>query len=174
MSLRQQIQQIKLILMDVDGVLTDGGIILGNQDLELKIFNVQDGAGITLARRAGLKVGIITGRSSVAVTRRAQELQFDVISQGHFHKLTAYQQLKTELAFEDAEVAYIGDDILDLGILRVVGFSVAVANARPEVKAEVAYITQQAGGHGAVREVIDLILKTQDLWDLAVARMLNG
>jgi 3-deoxy-D-manno-octulosonate 8-phosphate phosphatase (KDO 8-P phosphatase) len=169
----QKMSRIKLILMDVDGVLTDGGIILGSQGLEIKIFNVQDGAGITMARLAGLKVGILTGRISEAVQQRATELHFDVVSQGHFNKLTEYEQIKQKLAVNDLEVTYIGDDILDLDVLRRVGFSVAVANARPEVKSEVDYITVASGGKGAVREVIDLILKTQNRWHTIVDQMLS-
>jgi len=169
----QKISRIKLILMDVDGVLTDGGIILGSQGLEIKIFNVQDGAGITMARLAGLKVGILTGRISEAVQQRATELHFDIVSQGHFNKLTEYEQIKQSLAVSDLEVAYIGDDILDLDVLRRVGFSIAVANARPEVKSEVDYITAASGGKGAVREVVDLILKTQNRWHAIVDQMLS-
>jgi len=169
----QKISRIKLILMDVDGVLTDGGIILGSQGMEIKIFNVQDGAGITMARLAGLKVGILTGRLSEAVQQRATELHFDVVSQGHFNKLTEYEQIKQSLAVSDLEVAYIGDDILDLDVLRRVGFSIAVANARPEVKSEVDFITATSGGKGAVREVVDLILKTQNRWHAIVDQMLS-
>lgn len=157
--------------MDVDGVLTDGGIILGSNGIELKVFNVQDGAGVTMARRAGLKVGILTGRESEAVTRRAEELRFDVVSQGHFNKLSEYDRIKIQLNLNDAEIAYIGDDILDLSVLKQVGFSVAVANARPEVKPVVDYVTTADGGHGAVRETIDLILKTQNKWELALSLM---
>lgn len=171
-ALIQKINQIKLILMDVDGVLTDGGIILGNQGLEIKKFNVQDGAGITMARLAGLKVGILTGRISEAVQRRADELHFDVISQGHFNKMTEYVQIKQNLGLTDAEIAYIGDDILDLEVLRHAGLSIAVANARPEVKTAVDLVTTASGGNGAVREAIDLIIKTQNLWDTVVERML--
>jgi 3-deoxy-D-manno-octulosonate 8-phosphate phosphatase (KDO 8-P phosphatase) len=122
---------------------------------------------------AGLKVGILTGRLSEAVQQRATELHFDVVSQGHFNKLTEYEQIKQSLAVSDLEVAYIGDDILDLDVLRRVGFSIAVANARPEVKSEVDYITAASGGKGAVREVVDLILKTQNRWHTVVDQMLS-
>lgn len=158
--------------MDVDGVLTDGGIILGNDGLEIKIFNVQDGMGITLAQKAGLKIGIITGRESEAVLRRAQELKLDQVSQGHFNKLAPYNKIKEKYGLLDEEIAYIGDDVLDLGILNRVGLSVAVANARQEVKACVDYVTIASGGKGAVREVIDLILKTQDKWDNTLEKLM--
>jgi 3-deoxy-D-manno-octulosonate 8-phosphate phosphatase (KDO 8-P phosphatase) len=169
--MQDKIKPIKLILMDVDGVLTDGSIILGSNGFEMKIFNVQDGAGVTMARKAGLKVGIITGRESEAVTRRAAELKMDVVSQGHFYKIGEYDRIKNELGFTDTEIAYIGDDVLDLAILRKAGFSVAPQNARAEVKAEVDYVTRVSGGQGAVRELIELILKTQNLWKIALEKM---
>lgn len=169
--MRNKIKPIKLILMDVDGVLTDGGIILGSNGFEMKIFNVQDGAGVTLARKAGLKVGIITGRESEAVARRVQELKMDVVSQGHFNKLGEYERIKNEMNLDDSEIAYIGDDILDLCILERVGFAAAPQNARPEVKSQVAYVTRANGGNGAVRELIDMILKEKGLWDQAVSLM---
>ncbi|MCK5739453.1 HAD hydrolase family protein [bacterium] len=169
----EKIKKIKLILMDVDGVLTDGDIIHGTDGIELKKFNAQDGAGVTMARLAGLKVGILTGRTSAAVKTRSAELKFDVVSQGHFTKIGEYERICRELGLADTEVAYMGDDILDLDVLRRVGFSVAPANARPEVKAEVDWVTASSGGCGAVREWIDRILKTQQKWELVVKRMLG-
>jgi len=165
-----KIKPIKLILMDVDGVLTDGGIILGNAGIELKIFNVQDGAGIVLARAAGLKTGIITGRESEAVQQRALELKMDVVLQGQTDKLKAYANLKNSLQLTDLEIAYIGDDLADLPVLNRAGFSASVANGRPEVRAVVDYVTQASGGHGAMREIIDLILKLQGKWELALSK----
>ena len=169
----EKIKKVQLILMDVDGVLTDGGIIHGTDGIELKKFNVQDGAGITMARLAGLKVGILTGRTSAAVEKRSEELKFDVVSQGHFTKIGEYERICRELGLSDAEVAYIGDDIPDLPVLRRVGFSVAPANARPEIKAEVDWVTAGSGGEGAVRELTDHILKIQQKWELALDRMLG-
>ena len=159
--MRQKISQIKMILMDVDGVLTPGEIIYTSSGDELKMFNVQDGLGITLARLAGLKTGIITGRMSPLVKRRAEELRVDVLSQGSFKKLPEYERIKQDLDLQDHEICYIGDDVLDIPILKKVGFSVAVANARDEVKAICDYVTVAEGGKGAVREVIDRILKWQ-------------
>lgn len=159
--MRQKILQIKMILMDVDGVLTSGEIIYTSSGDELKMFNVQDGMGITLARLAGLKTGIITGRMSALVKRRAEELKVDVLSQGNFKKLPEYERIKKEFGLNDREICYIGDDVLDIPILKRVGFSVAVANARDEVKAICDYVTVAEGGKGAVREVIDRILKWQ-------------
>ncbi len=160
--MRKKISKIKMILMDVDGVLTNGEIIYSSSGDELKIFNVQDGMGITLARKAGLKTGIITGRMSALVERRAQELKIDVVSQGNFNKLPEYEKVIRDFELKDEEVCYIGDDVLDLPILNRVGFSVAVANARDEVKAVCDYVTVAEGGKGAVREVIDRILKWQN------------
>ena len=160
--MKSKLLKIKMILMDVDGVLTDGDIIYSSAGNEMKKFCVQDGMGITLARLAGIKTGIITGRSSELVLRRAEELSFDIVSQGNRQKLETYEQIKKEYNFYDEEIAYIGDDIPDLSILKRVGFSVAVANARDEVKALCDYVTVQPGGRGAVREVIDKILKRQD------------
>lgn len=160
--MKQKLSQIKLILMDVDGVLTSGEIIYTASGDELKMFNVQDGMGITLARMAGLKTGILTGRTSDLVHRRAEELKVDVISQGSFDKLPEYEKIKQELGLTDEQICYIGDDVLDISILKRVGFSVAVANARDEVKAICDYVTVAEGGKGAVREVIDKILKWQN------------
>lgn len=161
-GMKQKLSQIKLILMDVDGVLTSGEIIYTASGDELKMFNVQDGMGITLARMGGLKTGILTGRKSDLVRRRAEELKVDVISQGSFEKLPEYEKIKQELGLTDEQICYIGDDVLDIPILKRVGFSVAVANARDEVKAICDYVTVAEGGKGAVREVIDKILKWQN------------
>ncbi len=160
--MKSKLMKIKMLLMDVDGVLTDGDIIYTSDGEELKKFNVQDGMGITLARLGGLKTGIITGRESELVKRRAGELKFDVIRQGCKQKLEEYEKIKKEFDLTDENVAYIGDDIPDISILRKAGFSAAAANARDEVKAACDYVTVQPGGQGAVREVIDKILKLQD------------
>jgi 3-deoxy-D-manno-octulosonate 8-phosphate phosphatase (KDO 8-P phosphatase) len=166
-KMKSKLIKIKMLLMDVDGVLTEGDIIYSSSGEDLKKFNIQDGMGITLARRAGLKTGIITGRSSEAVTKRAEELKYDVISQGNFNKLKPYEEIRAQFGLEDEEIVYIGDDLPDLPVLQRVGFSVAVANARDEVKAVCDYITIAEGGKGAVREVIDKILKRQGkLFDL--------
>jgi 3-deoxy-D-manno-octulosonate 8-phosphate phosphatase (KDO 8-P phosphatase) len=161
----QKIKPIKMILMDVDGVLTQGGIIMGNHGEALKIFNIQDGLGITLARLAEIKVGIITGRESELVSRRARELKFDVIMQGFYHKLPAYLEVKQSYGLNDDEICYIGDDLLDIDILERVGLAICPANARPEIKNIVDFVTRENGGEGAVRKVIDTILTVQGRWD---------
>jgi 3-deoxy-D-manno-octulosonate 8-phosphate phosphatase (KDO 8-P phosphatase) len=167
------ILDIQLILMDVDGVLTNGKIVYTSNGEELKEFNVQDGMGITLARMAGLKTGIITGRHSPMVAKRAKELKFDVISQGHFNKLPEYEKIKKELNMDDSQIAYIGDDLLDIPILKRVGFSIAVANARDEVKAVCNDVTIAAGGNGAVREMIDKILKRQNKMEKLLTELIR-
>ena len=160
--MKQKIRQIKLILFDVDGVLCSGDISYLDDGREFKTFDVQDGFGVTMARLAGLKTGILTGRQSKAIERRAKELKVDILSQGNFNKLVPYQEIKKRFALDDREICFIGDDLLDLSVLERVGFSVAVPNAREEVKAVCDYITVARGGRGAVREVIDLILKRQN------------
>jgi len=159
--MRSKIEKLKMILMDVDGVLTRGDITYTSSDEEVKVFNVQDGMGITLARMAGLKTGIITGRKSPMVERRVRELKIDALQMGEFHKLEPFEQVRKDFGLEYEEICYIGDDILDMSILKRVGFSVAVANARDEVKAICDYVTIKSGGQGAVREVIDKILEHQ-------------
>lgn len=165
LALKNKLKKIKIILLDVDGVLCNGDITYLDNGTERKSFSVQDGMGITMARMGGLLTGIITGRESEIISRRANELKMDVVSQGNFNKLNPYLDILKKFELSDEEVCYIGDDILDLIILNRVGFSVAVSNAREEVKANCDYITVAPGGKGAVREVIDLILKRQDKFD---------
>jgi 3-deoxy-D-manno-octulosonate 8-phosphate phosphatase (KDO 8-P phosphatase) len=153
-----KVAPIRMILMDVDGVLTDGGILYDSAGAELKRFDIQDGMGIALAVKAGLKVGILTGRSSPMVERRARELSMSVVKQGYLVKLDGYNEILREEKIESREVAYIGDDVQDLPVLWRAGFSAAPGNAVAEVKSEVDYVCQRSGGHGAVRELIDLVL----------------
>ncbi|MGO9481512.1 MAG: KdsC family phosphatase [Candidatus Kryptoniota bacterium] len=160
-SLLPKLKKIKAIFLDVDGVLTDGTIIYGNGGIELKVFDSQDGFGITNAIQNGIRVGIITGRKSDAVKARAAELGIVDIYQGSIDKVTPLEEIKRVHSLDKSEIAYVGDDILDLPILSKVGFSVAPANCVREVKMRVDYVTKARGGQGAVREVIDLILKAQ-------------
>jgi len=171
--LKAKLQQIQMILFDVDGVLCSGDITYLDTGAEIKTFDVQDGMGITLARMAGLKTGIITGRKSPAITRRAKELMVDSVVQGSFDKLKPYLEIKKKYNLDDSQICYIGDDLLDLALLNRVGFSAAVANAREEVKAVCDYITVARGGRGAVREVIDLILKRQGKFDVLLESLSN-
>ena len=162
-----------MIIFDVDGVLCSGDISYLDNGAEIKTFDVQDGMGVTLARLAGLKTGIITGRRSKAIERRVEELKIDVLKQGSFNKLDPYAEVKREFELVDQEICYIGDDVLDMPLLNVVGFSVAVPNAREEVKAICDYVTVAVGGRGAVRETIDLILKRQGKFNQLVESLIE-
>lgn len=157
-------KNIKLLILDVDGVLTDGGITLDNEGNEFKAFHVRDGHGIKMLEKTGIKVAIITGRHSKVVERRAHELGITEVYQRCHIKSVAYEHLIEKTGIADKEVAYIGDDIVDIPILRRVGLSVAVADATEETKAEAALITINNGGRGAVREVCELILKASGKW----------
>jgi 3-deoxy-D-manno-octulosonate 8-phosphate phosphatase (KDO 8-P phosphatase) len=159
--LRLKAKKIKLLLLDVDGVLTDGRIILDNQGNELKAFHVRDGHGIKLAQRAGVVIGIITGRKAEVVNVRARELGIEEVHQGAFEKIGIYEALLEKYGFGDDEAAFIGDDIVDVGILKRVGLAVTVADCDPAVKPFADMITQAKGGRGAVREVVNLLLASQ-------------
>lgn len=160
--MKERVKKIRWAFFDVDGVLTDGKIVIDGNGNEIKNFNVKDGIGINMLKSAGIKTGIITGRSSKAVEKRAQELGIDVLIQNSSDKLKDYTLLKERFYFLDEEVMFIGDDIVDIPILRRVGFAVTVPNAPVEVKSVCHYITSTHGGDGAVREVCDLVLKLQD------------
>ncbi len=160
-SVSSKAKKIKLLLLDVDGVMTDGRIILDSQGNETKAFHVRDGHGIKLAQKAGIVIGIITGRSSEVVNVRARELGVTEVHQGAREKSTVYDALIAKYGLRDDEVAYIGDDVVDLSIFKRAGLSAAVADADPSVKSHVDLITKAAGGRGAVREVINIILKSQ-------------
>lgn len=157
-------KNIRLLILDVDGVLTDGSIILDNEGNELKAFHVRDGHGIKMLEKAGIRVAIITGRHSKVVERRAHELGITEVYQKCHIKSAAYEHLIEKMGINDKEVAYIGDDIVDIPIFRRVGLSVAVADATEETKAEAMLVTKNKGGRGAVREICDLILKSNGKW----------
>ena len=161
MTAEPRLRKIRLILLDVDGVLTAGDIILGDGG-EYKAFNVQDGFGIRLALDAGLLVGILTGRTSRPVEMRARELRLPIVIQGAQVKLPAYEQMLKEQNLRDEEVCYMGDDLLDTPVLKRVGLSAAPADARPEVRRMVHWVSEAPGGRGAVRELVEFILKGQD------------
>ncbi len=157
--------EIKLLILDVDGVLTDGSIILDDGGNELKAFYVRDGHGIKMLSRIGVNVAIITGRYSKVVERRAHELGITEVYQRCHIKSVAYEHLTEKLNVSDNEIAYIGDDIVDISIMKRVGLPVAVADAEEATKAEAIIITKKPGGRGAVREICDLILKAQGKWE---------
>jgi 3-deoxy-D-manno-octulosonate 8-phosphate phosphatase (KDO 8-P phosphatase) len=160
-SLQAKAKKIRLLLLDVDGVLTDGRIILDNQGNELKAFHVRDGHGIKLAQRAGITIGIITGRKSEVVLVRARELGIEEVHQGAREKIVVYESIIAKYAISDTDVAYMGDDIVDLDIFKRVGMAVSVADADPAVRPYVDMITRTEGGRGAVRELVNFILKNQ-------------
>jgi len=158
-------QKIKFLLLDVDGVLTDGKIIIDESGKEIKHFNVLDGMGIKLLQKIGVEVGIVSSRTSLVVEHRAKELGIKILIQGELEKLKAYENLLKEKNLKDEEVAYIGDDWVDLPILRKVGLAIGVPNAWYPVNKYVDYVTKHPGGEGAVREVCDLILKAKGKWE---------
>lgn len=158
-------EKVKLLLLDVDGVLTDGGIIITGEGDEIKIFSVLDGMGIKLLQRAGVEVGILSGRFSPVVKHRLNELGIDLLYQGELAKLPAFEKILKERALREEEVAYAGDDWLDIPILKRVGLAIGVPNAWPPVNNYVHYVTKKEGGKGAVREICDLILTGKGLWE---------
>jgi 3-deoxy-D-manno-octulosonate 8-phosphate phosphatase (KDO 8-P phosphatase) len=158
-------KNIKLLILDVDGVLTDGSIILDNKDNEFKVFHVRDGHGIKMILRAGIHVAIITGRYSKVVERRAKELGISKVMQQCFDKRVVYRTFLEKYSLHDEEVAFIGDDVVDIPLLKMAGFSVAVADAPEEVKAVAMMITKNRGGRGAVREICEFLLKAKGLWE---------
>ena len=157
-------KKIKLLLLDVDGVLTDGAIVIDDRGNESKHFNVRDGQGITLLKRAGIDVGFVTGRRSNVVRARARELGVKLVYQGVGNKAEVYDHIKSKMKLLNEQIAYIGDDLPDLEILLQAGLAITVADAAPEVIKAVHFITKSEGGHGAVREIAELILKAQGLW----------
>jgi len=152
---------IKLLLLDVDGVMTDGGIYFSERGDELKRFNIHDGYGIAKLQKSGVKVGILTGRSSQLVARRAQELGISEVHQNLENKMDAYEQCKRNLRVVDREIAYIGDDEPDMPVMKLVGFSACPADAMPVVRRQADFVCKNRGGEGAVREVIELILESR-------------
>ena len=166
----QRASRVSVLLLDVDGVLTDGRIVYAEYGDELKFFDVQDGAGLVYWNRVGLKSAIITARKSKLLKRRAQETRVDFLAQGQLLKLPMYEKLVKRFRVNDEQVCAIGDDLMELPILRRVGLAVAVPNAVEDVKRVSHYVTQRSGGHGAVREVIDLVLKAKGLWEQLMQR----
>src|ERR1044071_8001677 len=164
-EVQERAARIKLLLMDCDGVLTDGRIWLFENDEEQKGFHTRDGLGMELLHRAGLRSGIISGRKSSAVETRARGLGMSFVVQGHEQKVQAFADVLAQAGVENAEVTFIGDDLNDIPLMLQSGLGVAVADAAPETLAHAHYVTNALGGFGAVREVIELILKSQDRWD---------
>ncbi|HVB97980.1 MAG TPA: HAD hydrolase family protein [Candidatus Dormibacteraeota bacterium] len=167
-------RRVRLLLFDVDGVLTDGRIYLLSMPdggaLEMKVFHAHDGAAIKLARAMGLRTGLITGRDSAATTRRAREMRMEFVTQKQANKLPAYEEILRQARLGDDEVAYMGDDLPDLPVLARVGLAIASGNAALEVKQAAHFVTRRCGGEGAVREAVEAILRAQGLWRKAIGR----
>lgn len=165
MTLDERCRRVRLLLSDVDGVLTDGGIVFDNQGIETKRFHVRDGMGIRLWRKAGYRFGLITHRSSQIVKMRVAELGIEIVRQGIDNKLSAMHDVLRDLQLTPEQVCYLGDDLPDLPVIRAVGLGVAVADACAELRQASQYTTQLPGGQGAVRETIELLLKAQGRWE---------
>ena len=163
-GLRQKARKIKFLLLDVDGVLTDGGIVIDERGVESKRFDVRDGQGIALLKRAGIEVGFVSGRSSGAVRQRAAELGVKWVFQGIRKKAEIYQRIKKRSGLIDEQLAYAGDDIVDMPILRAAGLAITVPDGWPGIHPLVDYVTEAKGGRGAVREISELILTAQNRW----------
>lgn len=169
----ERAKRVKLIILDVDGVLSDGKIIFSPSGELAKSFNCKDGLGISLLQKFGVKTAIITGRNSEIVRHRAEELKIHDVYQGAMNKLTAFEELCAKYHLTHDEIAYVGDDLIDLPVMCQVGLACAVQDAVTEVKTRAHYITRACGGQGGVREVAELILKAQDKWDAVVQSYIN-
>jgi 3-deoxy-D-manno-octulosonate 8-phosphate phosphatase (KDO 8-P phosphatase) len=168
MTLDEKAARVRLLLFDVDGVLTDGVVVMHADGSESKGFHIRDGAAMVWAQRAGLMVGLLSARSSGATAQRAAQLAIRLVMQGVVSKLAAYEKILRDAGLADEAVAYMGDDLLDLPVLARAGVSAAPADAAPEVRERVAWVSAVPGGRGAVREFIELILRAQQRWDTVV------
>lgn len=169
-ALQEKIKSIRVLILDVDGVMTDGGIIFDHQGNEAKRFDVRDGHGIKMLMRTGIEVIILTGRTSQAVAHRALDLGISQVYQGVWDKLAVFEQIIKEKDILPAAVAYVGDDVVDVPVLKRVGFAATVADASDYAKDCVDYITERDGGRGAVREICELIIKARGQWLEMTAR----
>jgi len=172
-KIRETLKKIKLVALDVDGVLTDGGIILTSGKEELKRFDVKDGTGISLGHYAGLKFAVISGRYSKVIELRARELNIEAVYQGVVEKAKAYEKMKKKFGLKDSEICFVGDKIIDLPVFKRCGFSAAPSDAVEEARLAASYVCEKPGGRGCVREVINMILKASGTWDRAVVRYLR-
>ena len=171
-KLRVRLKRIKLFLCDVDGVLTDGAVYMGG-GVETKRFNIRDGLGLKFLQRHGIKVGWVSRRPSSATQQRADNLRIDFLAQKDGGKIDTVEAILQQAGVDWADVCYLGDDVVDLGVMRRAGFAVAVGDGVAEAKAAADYVTQSPGGNGAIREIVELILRAQDKWKLVVAEYSN-
>ncbi len=167
--IEERAKKIKLLILDVDGVLTDGRIVYDNFGDELKLFNVNDGLGVYLLGKVGIKTVIITAKKTKAVMKRARDMRVAAVYSNHY-KLKIYQKVLKKFRVKDEDVCFMGDDLLDFPIIKRAGLAVAPPNATEEVKNSSHYITKKHGGKGAVRELTEIILKSQGLWEKAISR----
>jgi len=165
MNIDDRCRKIELIFSDVDGVLTDGGVLYDNQGIEIKKFHIRDGLGIRLWQKAGFKFGVLTARTSHIVKLRAAELNIEIVRQGFEDKLPVAKEAVAELGLSPDQVCFIGDDLTDLPVMQYVGVGIAVADAAAEVRDAADYVTNSPGGRGAVREVAELLLKSKNRWE---------
>ena len=165
MSVQSKAKTIKLMLFDVDGVLTDGKILMHPDGTESKQFDIKDGTGLVWAQRAGLRVGMLSARSSAATAQRAAQLGITIVHQGVATKLRAYDEILRQHGLTDAEVAYMGDDVLDLPVIGRAGLTASPADAVEDVRTRVDYVSRAPGGGGAARDFVELVLKAQDRWE---------
>jgi 3-deoxy-D-manno-octulosonate 8-phosphate phosphatase (KDO 8-P phosphatase) len=169
-NLSEKLKKIKMLILDVDGVMTDGRIIMDDEGHELKNFDVRDGHGLKMVQRYGIKVAILTGRKSEVVSHRANDLDIEEIYQGALNKKKVFKEILMKNKLTASDTAFMGDDIVDIPVLRQVGFSIGVADAVDEVKKYVDFVTKSKGGHGAVREVCEMILQAQGKWTEIAAK----
>lgn len=167
----EKAKDVKLVILDVDGVMTDGRIVIDDNGLEQRNFDIKDGLGVVALQMTGVEVAIITSKKSGSVRHRAEELKIKRFHEGIRKKTEPYEQMLAEMGIGDAQVAYVGDDLVDLTLMKRVGLPIAVADAVDEVREAAAYVTRARGGRGAVREAAEMILKAQGKWDAILAKI---
>lgn len=166
----ERASKVKILIMDVDGVMTDGRIVMDDRGIESKFFDVKDGHGIKMVARAGVKTAIVTGRSSRVVKRRARELGIDYVHQGAKNKGKTVETILENSGLTSGDAAYVGDDLIDIPAMKKVGLAVAVADSVDEVLKVSDVVTEKSGGRGAIREVVEFILKSQGIWETSIKR----
>jgi len=174
MTQEDKARRVRLLLFDVDGVLTDGTVLVGEDGREYKRFHIRDGTAIVWAHRAGLQTGLLSARTSGATAERARQLAIRIVYQGVSNKASGYEAILREQGLSDAEVAFMGDDLLDLPVLGRVGLSAAPSDAADDVRTRVDWVSQSAGGQGAVREFVEFVLRAQGIWDGVAGEYLAG
>lgn len=164
-DINDRAREIRLLICDVDGVMTDGGLYFGDDGQEYKTFHSRDGLGMKMLQRSGVKLAVITARTSEVVTHRMNNLEIEYVFQGQQNKVQAFEQLCSDLGLNNEQVAYVGDDVVDLPVMTKVGFAVAVADAHEIVKQHAHWVTEHGGGHGAVRDVCELLMQAQNTFE---------